>query len=273
MKIWIVSSLLLISQICAAADSAGVAQGISQLRDAREELNVIIKMMPPGMASFTTQLIDIQTRMAQADISFKRALGNDVPPTPGPAPAPAPTGPKQVGYYCEAACTNVDGSANAGTARGAGAPIQLQANQAALDAVKSAYNCNYGITVVSCGPQYDQSIFNCNAACADISGNATNSTLEGGAGKSLLEATIAATVNLQAAYTCDYGMKSLDCSTGLQNNYCIAACNGIDGTANLTTSKGAAGRNKADAEAQAMLALRKAYSCDYGAQVTQCQGE
>jgi len=300
--------LLFLSILCAANVSFGLDNNalnkeIEAIRAQRSQIMAIYNSIPDSVRGYSNGFLDVEKGLYQIEADLtKLALTqqpltnsnsnvngvdwsrygfptNTVPNVPGytctpntPTPIQPAQPPQDVpnGMFCQAACKDYNGNPDLKYVKGAYGDFEAQAKENALQAVRSAYSCNYGIVNTQCSPQYSSEKFYCASSCTDYNGNADQKYTKSASAKSLVEAMTKATSTLNTSYSCNYGVKSLGCTDHVEKNYCVAACKDYNGNADLNYSKGEAGNSKLEAQVKAISDVNSAFSCNYGVIVTEC---
>ena len=117
------------------------------------------------------------------------------------------------------------------------------------------------------------SSFLCSAGCTDRFGSVDTKYLSLGSGQFEVEADVNAKREVQSAYSCNYGVKTVKCekvTSEIPQNFCVAACTDRFGSLDERYSVGERGRNLVEAETLALKAAQKKFSCNYGVKIKSC---
>ncbi|OFZ51768.1 MAG: hypothetical protein A2381_18425 [Bdellovibrionales bacterium RIFOXYB1_FULL_37_110] len=176
-------------------------------------------------------------------------------------------------FLCSAACTSLNGFPDISTSILGEGRREQQARDNAIANLRSVYSCSYGVAIEKCSELLDNmEPVMCIAGCKTISGELDISVAVKSSGRNTLEAMLNSRSELKRSYNCSYGIVDGECSNlNDKPTYCTAACKGLNGNANLTTSVGAEGDNKVDAKINAINALKEKYNCSYGLIIHQCE--
>ena len=85
-----------------------------------------------------------------------------------------------------------------------------------------------------------------------------------------VEADVNAKREVQFAYSCNYGVKTVKCekvTSEVPQNFCIAACPDRYGSLAEGYSVGECGRNLVEAGTLALKATQKKFTCNYGVKI------
>jgi hypothetical protein len=187
-----------------------------ELRETREELRMCRLTSSPipdygETARLRRELERAQEdlRLAQSDNQFLRDSNNNLRDRLDQCEGSnLPTG----NYFCSASCKTSSGQPNLSYLGSGEASFELQAQNLAVQDVRSKYNCSYGIVNVECSIQNYEPVKYCVAGCKTSSGNVNLSYSKGASGKSETEAKFNALKQVKNSYNCSYGMKISSCN-------------------------------------------------------------
>lgn len=121
------------------------------------------------------------------------------------------------------------------------------------------------------GRYYEQ--FFCSAGCANSNYEVDTRYMASAVASNRVEAEFLAGKEVSKSYGCNFGVKTYKCesfTSDVQMNFCSVACADSNGRADQRYSAGGKGRNKAEAEYNATLELKKNYGCNFGTAVIAC---
>lgn len=187
-----------------------------ELRETREELRMCRLTSTPTpdfgeAARLRRELHQAKEdlRLAQSDNQFLRNsndnLRNRLEQCEG---SNLPSG----NFFCTASCKRSNGAPDLSYLGSGEANYELQAQNLAVQSVKSKYNCNYGIVNVECSIQGFEPVKYCVAGCKRSNGDVDLSYSKGASGRSETEAKYNALKEVKKSYSCNYGMKISQCN-------------------------------------------------------------
>jgi hypothetical protein len=187
-----------------------------ELRQTREELRMcrLTSTPTPDFGETARLRRELQQskqdlRLAQSDNQFLRDSNNNLRDRLDQCEGSSlPTG----NNFCTASCKTSSGAPNLSYLGSGEAQFEIQAQNMAVQDVRSKYNCSYGIVNVECSVQGYEPAKYCIAGCKTSGGNVNLSYTKGASGKSETEAKFNALKEVKKSYNCSYGMKVSHCN-------------------------------------------------------------
>jgi hypothetical protein len=116
-------------------------------------------------------------------------------------------------YFCSASCVSYSGAIDNRFLMTATAYTELEADLLAKQEVQKKYSCNYGVKTYKCESIRTDIRKNfCTAACASYSGAADERYMVGARGRNVVEAEVLAVKAVQSKYSCNNGIKIINCN-------------------------------------------------------------
>lgn len=116
-------------------------------------------------------------------------------------------------FFCAAGCININGIVDNRYLASASAWTHLEADMLAKQEVNKKYQCNYGVKTYKCeAVKTDLQRSFCTAACVNVNGTPDERYMAGGRGRNATEAEVNALKEVQAKWTCNYGIKVIACN-------------------------------------------------------------
>ncbi len=112
------------------------------------------------------------------------------------------------------------------------------------------------------------------AGCKDFQGGIDLKLISEATGSMQLEAEFLAKQKLAARFSCSFGIstvKTEEIRTNVENSFCLAGCKDFQGNVDLKFVLSGKGRNKTEAEFNAVKAVGSSFRCNYGIKVQACQ--
>lgn len=187
-----------------------------ELRQTREELRMcrLTNTPTPDFGENARLRRELQQaredlRLTQSDNQFLRDSNNDLRDRLDQCEGSnLPTG----NVFCTASCKTSSGAPNLSYLGSGEARFELEAQNLAVQDVRSKYSCSWGIVNVECSPQGYEPVKYCVAGCKTSSGSVNLSYTKGASGRSEAEAKFNALKEVKKSYSCSWGMKVSRCN-------------------------------------------------------------
>jgi hypothetical protein len=284
-SLFAMAAVICASSFSFAADNIMVGKSIEEINKTRTQIVKLYTSLPPEARGPAFGLLAIEQRLAQVEKNLNAAILGakvNVPNYGGQQPnygggVYTPNKPyvptienESTSTYCAATCLDLNGNPQAQYTRGASADFEVKAKEKALEALRSSFTCNFGSKVTECAQESKVEKFYCSAGCTDLNGNVNNSFLAGASGNSMIEAMTDAATKVSSSYTCNFGVKTNGCTDVVKKNYCVATCADLNGKAQMNFAKGAEGKNKIEAQVNAIAAVKSSFTCNFGIVISEC---